>query len=36
MMSDERVVSATVKIDKPHALSQADSVSVKISAERER
>ncbi|NLP02379.1 MAG: dihydroneopterin aldolase [Fibrobacter sp.] len=36
VMSDERVVSATVKIDKPHALSQADSVSVKISAERER
>lgn len=36
VMSDERVVSATIKVDKPHALSLADSVSVKISAERER
>ena len=36
VMSDERVVSATIKVDKPHALSLADSVSVKISAEMER
>jgi|GEM_PF-22037 len=36
VMSDKQVISATVKVDKPHALRFADSVSVQISAEREK
>lgn len=34
MMAMPRVTAATVKIDKPHALRFADSVSVEMSAER--
>ena len=34
IMSDEKVLSATVEIDKPHALQFTDSVSVTCSASR--
>ena len=35
LMSDERVLSANVRVDKPHALRFADSVSVTLSADRD-
>jgi D-erythro-7,8-dihydroneopterin triphosphate epimerase len=34
VMSYEKVISATVRIDKPHALRFADSVSIEVSAQR--
>ena len=34
IMSDPRVMSAYVRVDKPHALAQARSVSFELSAER--
>lgn len=34
VMADPRALRATVKVDKPHALRFADSVSVEMSAER--
>ncbi len=34
LMSDERVLSAHVRVDKPHALRFADSVSVTLAADR--
>lgn len=35
ILSDSRVLNAIVKIDKPEALSHAESVSVEISGQRE-
>lgn len=35
IMANERVQRATVEVDKPHALSFADSVSITASAERD-
>jgi len=35
IMSYDKVLKATVRIDKPHALRFADSVSVEVSAKRE-
>jgi D-erythro-7,8-dihydroneopterin triphosphate epimerase len=35
VMQQQKVIRATVEIDKPHALRFADSVSVAASAERE-
>jgi D-erythro-7,8-dihydroneopterin triphosphate epimerase len=34
VMENDKVLKATVEIDKPHALRFADSVSVSLSAER--
>ncbi|MFP4356580.1 MAG: dihydroneopterin aldolase [Phycisphaerae bacterium] len=34
VMEDQKVLSATVEIDKPHALRFADSVSVSLTATR--
>ena len=34
VMSDKRVLSAYVRVDKPHALPQARSVSFELSSER--
>ena len=34
IMSNERVLTATVRVDKPRALRYADSVSIEISAQR--
>ncbi|EKD27843.1 MAG: D-erythro-7,8-dihydroneopterin triphosphate 2'-epimerase [uncultured bacterium] len=34
VMSDKRILSAKVKIDKPHALRFAESVSVELSSAR--
>ena len=34
IMKDPKVLSATVRVDKPHALRFAKSVSVEMSAER--
>ncbi len=36
VMEDEKVIRATVEIDKPHALRFADSVSISCSAERKK
>ena len=36
IMEQQKVIRATVEVDKPHALRFADSVSVTASAERER
>ena len=35
IMQEQRVVEASVEIDKPHALRFADSVSVRLSAARD-
>jgi D-erythro-7,8-dihydroneopterin triphosphate epimerase len=35
VMSDAKVLAARVRVDKPHALRFADSVSVEMSAERD-
>ncbi len=34
IMSDQRILEASVRVDKPQALAQAKSVSVEISKER--
>ena len=36
IMSDKRVVSAFVRVDKPHALAQARCVSFELSTERSK
>ncbi|NIO07674.1 MAG: dihydroneopterin aldolase [Deltaproteobacteria bacterium] len=36
VLEDEKVIRGTVEVDKPQALSFADSVSVKCSGERNR
>jgi len=36
IMSEKRIISTTVRVDKPTALRLARSVSVEMSAERER
>jgi D-erythro-7,8-dihydroneopterin triphosphate epimerase len=35
VMDDDRVLNATVRIDKPHALRYAKSVSIEMSGKRE-
>jgi FolB domain-containing protein len=35
VMEDDRVLNATVRIDKPHALRYAKSVSIEMSGKRE-
>ena len=35
IMADKRVISATVEVDKPHALRFAESVSIELKASRD-